>query len=336
METRNEHIEELLFSYFAGELSPAGEKELLVWLNADKDNSKYLSEMADLWAVAHVPVFDSNKKNDFERRFGDLMRSEIGTSRKIWWITLSKIAAIALLLLMVGALSYFAGNQNIPTEDIVAFETVVPMGARSKVLLPDRSVVWMNAGSSLKYTNAFGKDKREVWLNGEAYFEVEPDSLTPFVVNSEDIDIKVLGTSFNVKAYDDDDLIDVTLISGKVDVHSEKSQSDKRDVILYPDQMLSYDKKTHKMKMVAVNASDACLWIDGNIKFKDLPFSEIAKKLERKYDVRILIESEALKKEIFSGSFSSGRTLDDIFKEIDVENKYKWTRRDSDIIIKDR
>lgn len=336
MITRNDYIEKLLFSYFSGELSEEGKKELLAWLNANAENKKYLSEMADLWAIAHVPLFDTNMKTDYERRIGNLIQSEYSQKIKRAWLSTWRNIAVVVLLLMVATFSYYVGNKNIQNDTFAAFETIVPKGARTKILLPDRSIVWMNAGSSLKYTTVFGKGKREVWLNGEAYFEVEPDSLIPFIVNSEDINIKVRGTSFNVKAYQEEDQIDVTLITGKVDVYSRNSETDKPDIVLYPDQMLSYNKKTNRMKTVAVKASDACLWIDGSIKFNDLLFTKIAKGLERKYDVHILIESEILKDEIFSGSFAADYTLNDILKEIDVEKKYKWIRRGNNVTISDR
>ena len=339
MQERKEYIEELVFGYLAGDLNEEEKKDLLTWLEADEVNKKSFSEMADSWATVHVPLFEQNRKGDFEKNFGYLTHFPSSVSKKrtalnVWL----RVASVVLLTFTIGALSYFAGTQNRSGMDLQAFETIVPMGARSKVILPDHSVVWMNAGSSLKYTTDFGKEKREVWLNGEAYFEVESDSLIPFLVNSEDISVKVLGTSFNVKAYEDDDEISVALLSGKVDVHAASSDDEygMQDAILFPDQMLRYDKKTHVMKTVAVKASDACLWIDGCMKFKDLPFERIAKELERKYDVRITILSSVLKNEVFSGSFSADYSLSHILKEIDVEKKYKWSRKGNNIIIVDR
>ena len=338
-ERRNEHIEELVFDYLMGELAEDQKQELLAWLQADKENKKLFSEMTDRWAIAHVPLFSLNKKSDFKKNFDFLCVSDCILSKKQkvlnFWI---RGAAVILLALTIGILSYYAGTQHKYVEDLQAFETVVPMGARSKIILPDRSIVWMNAGSSLKYTTAYGDKKREVWLSGEAYFEVEPDSSVPFYVNSEDIDVRVLGTSFNVKAYDDEEEVSVTLLSGKVDVRAVCSGDENvtQDAILFPDQMLRYNKKTHLMETIVVKASDACLWIDGHMKFKDLPFERIAKELERKYDVHITILSNVLKNEVFSGSFSADYSLSHILKEIDVEKKYKWFRKGNNIIIVDR
>ncbi|MDD2952125.1 MAG: FecR domain-containing protein [Parabacteroides sp.] len=340
MEIENKHIEGLIYSYLMGDISEEGRNELLQWLETDDAHMRHLSEMADCWATAHVPLFAAGMKADFRKHFGTLA-DPVTPSPKNHWLNfrfLAKVAASVLILLSVGTASYYIGmRHDQPNSSILAyFETTTPMGAQTKVVLPDQSVVWLNAGSTLRYGSDFNRDGRSVQLDGEAYFEVTRDSLKPFIVRSEKLDIKVLGTSFNVKAYGVDEMTDVTLVSGKVNVSLRDEVVHAGDVTLTPNRKLSFNKETNKVRVSEVNAKAALSWMDGNLKFSEQPFMSIAKDLERKFNVRIRIESDPLRKEIFSGSFTRDYSLDQILREVDVEGKYVWTRSGDEIIIKDK
>ena len=243
-----------------------------------------------------------------------------------------------MIVVSVGTASYYIGTRhNQPKSAALAyFETTTPMGAQTKVVLPDQSVVWVNAGSTLRYGSDFNTSGRSVQLDGEAYFEITRDSLKPFIVKSKKLDIKVLGTSFNVKAYGMDEMTDVTLVSGKVNVSLRDEVAHAGDVTLTPNRKLSFNKQTNKVRVSEVDAKDALSWMDGSLKFSEQPFMSIAKDLERKFNVRIRVESDLLRKEIFSGSFTKDYSLDKILREVDVDHKYVWTRSGDEIIIKDK
>ncbi len=233
--------------------------------------------------------------------------------------------------------AHIGTRHNQPKSAALAyFETTTPMGAQTKVVLPDQSVVWVNAGSTLRYGSDFNTNGRSVQLDGEAYFEITRDSLKPFIVKSKRLDIKVLGTSFNVKAYGMDETTDVTLVSGKVNVSLRDEVAHAGDVTLTPNRKLSFNKQTNKVRVSEVDAKDALSWMDGSLKFSEQPFMSIAKDLERKFNVRIRVESDPLRKEIFSGSFTKDYSLDKILREVDVDHKYVWTRSGDEIIIKDK
>ena len=329
MEIENKHIEDLIYSYLMGDISEEGRNELLQWLETDDAHKQCLSEMADCWATAHVPLFASDMKADFQKYFGH------------YWLNfrvLGKVAASVLIVVSVGTASYYIGTRhNQPKSAALAyFETTTPMGAQTKVVLPDQSVVWVNAGSTLRYGSDFNTSGRSVQLDGEAYFEITRDSLKPFIVKSKKLDIKVLGTSFNVKAYGMDEMTDVTLVSGKVNVSLRDEVAHAGDVTLTPNRKLSFNKQTNKVRVSEVDAKDALSWMDGSLKFSEQPFMSIAKDLERKFNVRIRVESDLLRKEIFSGSFTKDYSLDKILREVDVDHKYVWTRSGDEIIIKDK
>ena len=272
--------------------------------------------------------------------FGALIDPAIPSEKNHWlnFRFLGKVAASVLIVVSVGTASYYIGTRhNQPKSAALAyFETTTPMGAQTKVVLPDQSVVWVNAGSTLRYGSDFNTNGRSVQLDGEAYFEITRDSLKPFIVKSKRLDIKVLGTSFNVKAYGMDETTDVTLVSGKVNVSLRDEVAHAGDVTLTPNRKLSFNKQTNKVRVSEVDAKDALSWMDGSLKFSEQPFMSIAKDLERKFNVRIRVESDLLRKEIFSGSFTKDYSLDKILREVDVDHKYVWTRSGDEIIIKDK
>ena len=205
-------------------------------------------------------------------------------------------------------------------QENICFETSAPLGARSKVSLSDGSVIWLNAGSSLSYNKDFSDKFREVYLKGEAYFEVTPDSLKPFVVKSESLNVKVLGTTFNVRTYEDENLVNVVLRTGRVDV--SLNGSNQKVIELQPNEKLSYNKVNEELEKIPVNADDVCEWVNGKMKFTKVPFGILAKDLERRYNVKIVIESKSLREEAFTGSFTSEHTIYDVLREIDVEKQY--------------
>jgi len=336
METE-ELYKKLLFNYFSGKLTDSEKKELLCWIK-EKEKHKYLMDkMSDWWAVAHVPLFRSNIENDFEEYFHFLNESlAVKQTKQKQFVLKSwmKTAAVFLLLIGVGASTFFIGKNLAEKPELVCMETVAPCGSQAKVILPDSSVVILNSGSSLKYRNDYNREERRVDLIGEACFDVKPDAQKPFLVCSDKVNVKVKGTVFNVKAYDNEETIDVVLISGKVNVQFPEGTHE--DVSLAPDQKISYDKKEDNITLSAVDASNSILWVKGGLHFFEKPFPEIARELERKYNVKIEIRSKSLHKEVFSGSISSHYTLDKVIKEIDVDNKYRYTYRDGILIITDK
>ena len=335
----DENIEDKLFDYFSGRLSEDEKAELLRWLEEDTSHKVVFSEMAEWWATAHVPAFMSDMRENFANKFAPVLSLSIqsGKSRSLTRGTLVKFAATLLLFLSLSVTFFYVGKQSSAKQDNIAwFETVTPYGAQTKVILPDKTVVWINSGSSLKYNKSFDKKVREVYLDGEAYFEVAHDSLKPFVVKSEALDIKVLGTRFNVKAYRNEETVDVCLAQGKVDVHFNEKTSSLPNVVMKPNQMVSYNKSSAKMDLTEVDTSDALAWVGGSLSFHEASFVEMSKQLERKFNVRIQIKSRTLKNEIFTGSFDNHYSLEEILQEVDIDKKYTWSRKDSNLIIYDR
>ena len=188
------------------------------------------------------------------------------------------------------------------------------MASRTSFYLPDSSKVWLNAGSRLIYPETFAGKTREISLFGEAFFKVTRDESKPFIVKTTDLDIKVLGTQFNVSAYPDDYSIQTTLQEGSVAISKQDAGFFDRDIILQPDQMGVFDKQSKKSKVYPVDAKNSSIWTEGLLKFKDDDLSRIVRKIERYYNVFISLESPALAQTKMTGKLDLSQDLDEVLE----------------------
>lgn len=175
-----------------------------------------------------------------------------------------------------------------PEEDTNAMnQLVIPYGNQSRIVLSDNTVVWLNAGSRLVYPTHFNGKTREVLLIGEGFFEVTKNAEKPFIVKVSGIDIRVLGTKFNVSAYSEDNLIQTVLSEGSVAIRSTGAKFYEKDIVIRPNQMASFDKTTNNTKISNVSSDASYLWTKGLISFDNVDFSVVIKKVERFYNISI-------------------------------------------------
>lgn len=175
-----------------------------------------------------------------------------------------------------------------PEEDTNAMnQLVIPYGNQSRIVLSDNTVVWLNAGSRLVYPTHFSGKTREVLLIGEGFFEVAKNAENPFIVKVSGIDIRVLGTKFNVSAYSEDNLIQTVLSEGSVAIRSTGAKFYEKDIVIRPNQMASFDKTTNNTKISNVSSDASYLWTKGLISFDSVDFSVVIKKVERFYNISI-------------------------------------------------
>lgn len=200
----------------------------------------------------------------------------------------------------------------------LAYNTLtVPYGKRFELLLSDGTKVHLNAGTSLKYPIQFLEGMiRQVFITGEAYFEVEKDTVHPFIVNTSDMNVKVLGTQFNIQAYPEDDVAQVVLVEGLVSLYdNSKKNKLKEKTLLKPNQKAIFDKKNNDIKIDPAITSIYTSWLNGEIVFRDMPFENIVKKLERHYNVTIITNNSKLSKKVFNANFGAV-TLEKVLGEL--------------------
>lgn len=274
-------------------------KRLNLWI---KNNQEISS-----WLELEIKVSSSTIDNDVQTRMFRNIENRIDikdrtNNEKQNRFQLNKwihVAAMFILPLLTAAGVYFYMSQDetSPAQLVVAVER----GQKANITLPDGSKVWLNSQSSLTYSTNFNVKKRELKLDGEAYFEVIHNPNKPFIVQSHDISVKALGTAFGVKAYNEDKLISSILMKGKVLVTTPDGEA-----ILKPNERIIYDKTKHKKAQSTVaNATDFTGWIHNELRFEDESLSDIAKTIQRIYNVEVVFASEKLKSQRYTGTINN-------------------------------
>ncbi|MBR9855918.1 MAG: DUF4974 domain-containing protein [Algicola sp.] len=228
-------------------------------------------------------------------------------------------------------------DNELKAENLVYNTLKVPYGRKFELSLTDGTVVHINAGSSLKYPVKFidGLD-RDVYLEGEAYFEVAHRSDQPFKVHMDGVGVEVLGTQFNVTAFPENIQTDVVLVEGSVKLTNQISLPNKQgtELLLEPGQIGIYTKNTDKMTSQAVITDVYTRWVDGELIFRNLTFAEMLKKLERHFNVPIISgEGLVAREETFSANFGK-ESLDNVFAYLKEIYDLEYTIQDNKVIIK--
>lgn len=271
----NNTITRIIRKYLSARFAPETEEKVQKWIIKEKDLEEKEKAAFCYWqelpATADSDTYSALKR--VNRRIGH--QKTIPLHRRM-----ARIAAVLIpLFIIAGGYVYYqsAGNEWI--------ETSVAYGEKKHFLLPDGSEIWLNAGSTVEYPKTFTDNRRLVRLDGEAYFSVKKDASKPFIVETSQITVKVLGTKFNVKAYADDAIVTATLTSGKVEV-TPPSHSPQ---ILKPNEQLTYDKNTSDIIITEIPTADTDSWVNGKLIFSNASFAEILHTLERRYNVAINI-----------------------------------------------
>ena len=207
--------------------------------------------------------------------------------------TLLRVAAVLILPLLLTSILFINEKLNLAEKDNLYTEVSVSPGSKLYTVLPDGTEVWLNSGSTLKYPQSFSNKNRQAILTGEAYFNVKSDRLHPFIVKTEALDLKVIGTQFNVMAYPEERTISITLEEGKISV--EKPGSGKnisRLCFLEPNEQIVFQKGTGTAKVTTVNTDQFTSWKDGKLIFRNNSLDFIFNRLERWYNAEIEIISD--------------------------------------------
>lgn len=244
-------------------------------------------------------------------------------SRRLVLVRTSAAAAVALLCLSVWTAYLYMQP--------VAMQTVSTLAETRTVNLPDGTSVTLNHYSTLTYPERFKTDNREVELNGEAYFEVSKDKKHPFIVQTDAVDVRVLGTHFNVDAYRDSHDVRTTLLTGSVAV-SNKSNSE--HMILKPNEIAIYNKVEKKLtRKLLVDATDEISWRHGEFIFDDVPLSDIARKLSNSFGTTIQITDSALQNYRISARFPNGEDLETILSVLQDAGYFNYSHDNNQITI---
>ena len=289
-------------AYLTDTITPEDMTTLNGWVSACAENAQLFERIREVWFSLSVAnrnlVFDSRKGyKQFIKRVRNAERKSL--CHRLMPMVRYAAAAVVAVLLVVGA--YVSGRRDVEVH-FAEITTEAPMGSTAEVVLPDGSLVVLNAGSRIVYSQGFGMDNRNVTLQGEGYFEVERNENIPFVVSSEQMTVRVLGTKFNLCDYNETQEAAVTLVEGKVDVTNNHDQI---HVEITPDMRAVINKENHAMVVEKTSATDNTQWREGYLFFDEEPLADIARELERCYGVEISIQKEELKEYKFYGKLPS-------------------------------
>lgn len=231
------------------------------------------------------------------------------------------------------------GNQlvyeKVETNETLAYNTLtVPYGKRMNIVLSDGTMAHLNAGTSIKYPVQFIKGKdRQVFITGEAYLDVAKDTEHPFIVNANSLNIRVLGTHFNVSAYPEDENIEVVLVEGSVSLYSDSDgHHPEKNILLEPGFKGSFDRTQNSIHKNEVDTNIYTSWIDGKMIFRNMTFENILKKLERNYNVVFINHNTHLAKKVFNANFGK-EPIERVLQELKTNYGIKYTINKDSIII---
>ena len=226
-------------------------------------------------------------------------------------------------------------ESNPEAKQLVYNTLTIPYGRTFELLLSDGTKAHLNAGSSLKYPVQFLKgNERHVFVTGEVFLDVAKDKDHPFIVNADNLNIKVFGTRFNVNAYPEDGVSEVVLVEGSVGLYSNHDKEEGIIKRLEPGYKASFNKKSEDITTDEVITDIYTSWMNGELVFRNMTFDNILKKLERQYDVKIINNNTNLSKEKFNASFGESPALEEVLKELKATYHLDFEVKENTITIK--
>lgn len=324
-----EIMQELAFAYFAGKISKADEKKLFEFIQKEEQNYQQFKDWERAWMLSEKE--DLRTAREWEslqcrirtHEAVNPMISKPGSDLWRW-----AVAIAAMFVLIAGGTWVVLNTTTFMNKaQYIVFEA--PYGEKSKMTFPDGTVVWLNAGSSLKYSNKYNTDDRVVELEGEGYFEVAKKKKIPFVVHTRGYDVVVKGTKFNVTAYPEDSNITTTLMEGAVELLKEKQH-----IAMKPGESVTLNVVSGKFTLTKVNPGVSKAWSENRIEYDNISLRELAAKLSRQYDVKIHLLTEEVGDKRFSISLRNQETIGEVMSALKEIIPIQVERKNMDIYIK--
>lgn len=322
-------IRELAIQYFEGRISRMDERTLFHYIERNAVHRMNFRRWEKEWTSAHVS--DRATQNEWDSlqrkmRTQEAITSLLPVKSSVW----RRVAAVAAIVILTagGTLGIWEAVSALQPDTSFTFEA--PYGEKSKMVLADGTVVWLNSGSTLQYSNKFNVANRKVVLDGEAYFEVTKQAGATFVVQTRGYDVVVRGTKFNVSAYPDDSFVATTLLEGAVDL-----EYNGRQIPMKPGELLRLDVESGKFTRLCVNAAQSRAWAENRIEFDNITLQELVARLSRQYDVNIKLDSEKVGEKRFRISLRNRETICEVMTALQKIIHITVERRGKDIYIRE-
>lgn len=308
-------MEEKISKYLSGELERSEIIELFNQLKTNDLLQEKFVHLQNIYSLFHLSKLSKNE-SEGRRSYKQFLQYIKARKRRKTVRLILQYAAVALVLI---ASTFFvtqfifkaSGNNELNT-------LVVPAGQRVQLKLQDGTSVWLNAHSTLTYPARFSGKKRHVTVSGEAYFDVAENSKKPFIVSTQDIEMKVLGTQFNVYSYAETDFIKIDLMEGSLMVY--RKESPEVSVTVKPNEQIVV--KNEQMYVNEIQNSDYFLWREGIYTFENERLLDIIEKLQLYYDVRIVVNDPEIFNIKYTGKFRQRDGIDEILRIIQKIQKF--------------
>lgn len=305
--------EDILNRYLTGKCSEKDLSEINSWLQESEENARQLFGMEEVYHLGKLSADTVSEKTARaeKRLYKRLQQEHIPTEqrriRKPW---MQIAASIAVILLVGSGILYWYSRTDIARDMLVA---AASEGIVQEVVLPDGTKVWLNNAATLKYPREFSENERNVYLEGEAYFQVTKNHQKPFIVESDAMRVRVLGTSFNFKCVKSSQIAEATLIEGEIEV---RGNNDEGMIVLSPGQRAELNKASRRLVVKQVDAKLDIVWHDNLIPFEKANIFTITKALERFYDVKIILSPDMKADKTYSGVLKKKSTIESVLKSL--------------------
>jgi transmembrane sensor len=318
--------EDIIIRYLENRCSEEDFVLINEWMKESDENAGELFRMEEIYQLGKFPFEEENLVAKAERRLGRRLEQENQKRQEVFKLksVLRYVAAIVGVIVLAAGLAYWFRNK--------AEELVVASAAHGQVremLLPDGTKVWLNQSSVLKYPRAFEGKERHVYLDGEAYFEVARNHEKPFTVKSQAMDVRVLGTSFNIKCRPDNSFAETTLVEGEVEV---KDKSDKGRITLLPGQKAVLNRVTGRMQVKQVDPKMEIVWHNDLIPFEKSSIFQIAAALERFYGVKIILSPDVDSTNTYSGVLKKKDNIESVLNSLRNSIPFNYKKVDDNYL----
>lgn len=302
------------------------------WIEEDSNNKEWLFQTKAFWDQELLRKNDGEKyrEEQFQKTCDKINRLRNEKQKRISpRLRIIGFAIVASFLAFIVSVGLLKLSQKMKHESYVV-ESVSSSDSIQRIILPDNSIVWLNANSQIKFLPQF--TERRVLLTGEAYFEVAFDKEKPFRVETSDFTVKVLGTKFNISSFNESQFSDATLISGKIAIENDQM---KEVLVLTPNQKARYLKKTKSIVVNSVDGEAETAWRRTYISFDKFNIEQIIERLEYIYNEPITLQqvSEIYSTKTYSGSVARQDSLEEVLRSLQNIVSFDFTKSNGEIII---
>lgn len=306
----NELDNNIIAKYIDGSCTDDELKSLDAWLKQSPDNAREFFAMDQVYREAKAKAMpEAAVGNALERLHSRIEKEQRHTARIVFMQRLRTVAAAIVAIIVVGAGVQMFRHRSEAAKQPEYLTAVAASGDVEHVVLPDGSQVWLNSGSQIRYPKVFDGSVRNVEIKGEGYFEVAKDKKKPFIVESNAMRVKVLGTVFNIRTDTIRHIAEVSLVSGSVEATSLNTPG---QVVLEPGQKARLDYKSGRMTVDDVDARIDAVWHDGMIPFDNADIHDIVRTLERLYGVQIVVGHDIDCNRTYSGQIIRKQSIDEV------------------------